>query len=90
MNQNAFPGSHIPSFPPGAFPPSLPPQTPGQVVAFPPHLPHPMATVAAAASVVNAAAMKEGDKSEDQVSVMLLKQPYYLASWWNHCFPHNV
>jgi len=78
MNQNAFPGSHIPSFPPGAFPPGLPPQTPGQVVAFPPHLPHPMATATAAAAVAavaNAAAMKEGDKSEEQVSVVLLKKP---------------
>ncbi|XP_065889415.1 transducin-like enhancer protein 1 isoform X2 [Dysidea avara] len=68
MNQNAFPGGHIPSFPPGAFPPGIPPQTPGQMVAFPPHLPHPMATAAAAAAAANAAAMKESDKSEEQSS----------------------
>lgn len=74
MNQNAFPGGHIPSFPPGAFPPGIPPQTPGQVVAFPPHLPHPIATAAAAAAAAaSVAAMKEGDKSEEQVSVIMMK-----------------
>jgi len=48
MNQNAFqPGNHIPPFPTGAFPPGILPQTPGgQVVAFPPHLPHPIVTAA--------------------------------------------
>ena len=76
MNQNAFqPGSHMPPFPTGAFPPGLPPQTPGgQVVAFPPHIPHPMATAAAAAAAA-AAAMNNregGEPKEEQVGDIFL------------------
>lgn len=72
MNQNAFqPGGHMPPFPTGAFPPGIPPQTPGgQVMAFPPHIPHPMATAAAAGAAAAAAAAmnnREGETKEDQV-----------------------
>ena len=72
MNQNAFqPGNHMPPFPTGAFPPGLPPQTPGgQIVAFPPHIPHPMATAAAAAAAAAAALSNRdggGEPKEEQV-----------------------
>lgn len=76
MNQNAFqPGGHMPPFPTGAFPPGLPPQTPGgQVVTFPPHIPHPMATAAAAAAAAAAAmSNREGEAKEEQVGVVPLK-----------------